>query len=644
MGEISLKLSQIIRENILMLPVVVLSIILNFVNLQIEGYGNEYYAAAVRSMLSNSKNFFFNSFDPAGFVSVDKPPVGLWIQSASAYLLGYSGWSIILPQALAGVLCVVMLYFMVKSSFGRTAGFIAALVLALTPVFVATSRNNTMDNLMILVVLWACLVSYKASYRNKPALFMLASILIGIGFNIKMLQAYMVIPAVYGVFLLSRFIPFRKRVVYALLSCFLMFAVSISWSLTVDKTPEDERPYVGSSRDNSVLELILGHNGLKRLDRTGDVKTQHGTPGAPPVNCIQNPGLPGPQETGRAGIARLFNRQLAAQAAWLLPLALSAFLLPTSIDYSKKLAVVQWFLYLVPMAAYFSFTTGLFHRYYLSTMAPATAALSGIAVVRLRQEYKKGSTAGWALPAAIFITACVQAYIISTQQFIPHTLIAVILAPGVIGPLVLVSGRINSLKINNRMTSIAGACAMAALLIAPAVWSLAPVIYGTGGNLPDAEFPNSRAHHGTDMVMSGTRLIRFLKENRSDAEFLAAAADAKGIASRIIILTGEPVMAVGGFTGNDEILTLESFLRVVREGRVKYFLIPRPTQNKRINMPHAEGMAGGHAGNAGIIHWVLKNGRPVDPRLWEEGGLPGGRYILMDISQGEQLKINIFYK
>lgn len=636
-----MKILQKAKEDILLLPVAGVSLILNFANLSIEGYGNEYYAAAVRSMLSSFRNFFFNSFDPAGFVSVDKPPVGLWIQSASAYLLGYSGWSVILPQALAGVMCVVMLYFMVKSSFGRPAGLIAALVLAVTPIFVATSRNNTMDNLMIFVVLSACWLSYEASHGNKPGLFILASVLIGIGFNIKMLQAYMVIPAVYGIFLLSGFVNVRKRVVYALMSCVLMVAVSLSWPLAVDQTPEDERPYAGSSQDNSVLELVFGHNGLKRLSSAGNGNLKHGTPEkAHPVDCIQNPGLPGPQETGRAGIARLFNRQLAAQAAWLLPLALSGLLLLPSIDSKKKTAVVQWFLYLVPMAVYFSFTTGLFHRYYLSTMAPATAALSGISAVHLWKEYKKGSTAGWALPAVILITAGIQAYIISTQQFIPHTLTAVVLVPAAIGFSVLLSGRICSFKIKDRLAGTACACAMTALLIAPAVWSLAPVIYGTGGNLPAAEFPDKRQkgmNGGINMNTSGTRLIHFLEENRAEAQFLAATVDAKGIASRIIIQTGEPVMAVGGFTGTDEILTLESFLRIVREGRVKYFLVPRQPQGKRIDMPPA----GGHAGNAEIVHWVLKNGRPVDPRLWEERGLPGGGYILMDISQ-EKLKQLIY--
>lgn len=72
------------------------------------GLGNEYYAAAVGSMLQGASNFFVGSFDPVGFATVDKPPVALWIQAASTRLLGFGGLSILLPQALMGVASVVL--------------------------------------------------------------------------------------------------------------------------------------------------------------------------------------------------------------------------------------------------------------------------------------------------------------------------------------------------------------------------------------------------------------------------------------------------------------------------------------------------------------------------------------------------------
>src|SRR3954470_23879142 len=113
--------------------VLTLSAFLNLFHLTNVGYGIPYYAAAVKNMLSSWHNFFFVSFD-AGFVSVDKPPLGLWFQAASAYLFGFHGPSLMLPQGIAGVLSVAVLYHLVRRSFGLVAGLLAALVLALTPI------------------------------------------------------------------------------------------------------------------------------------------------------------------------------------------------------------------------------------------------------------------------------------------------------------------------------------------------------------------------------------------------------------------------------------------------------------------------------------------------------------------------------
>src|SRR5438477_5017704 len=115
-----------------------------------QGDGNLYYAAAVRSMLTSWHNFFFVSFDPGGFVSVDKPPLGFWIETVSAKLFGFSGLSLLLPEALAGVLSVAVLYRLVARVWGRGAGLLAALFLAVTPVSVVTARHNTIDSLLVL--------------------------------------------------------------------------------------------------------------------------------------------------------------------------------------------------------------------------------------------------------------------------------------------------------------------------------------------------------------------------------------------------------------------------------------------------------------------------------------------------------------
>ncbi|NFE18923.1 glycosyltransferase family 39 protein [Clostridium botulinum] len=263
------------KENIALSLILILSLILNLVNLNIEGYANQYYAAGVKSMTLSLKNFFFISFDPASFVSIDKPPLGFWIQAIFAKIFGFSGWSIILPQAIAGVVSVGLIYVIVKRSFGTAASLISAICLAVTPVFVAVSRNNTCDNLLVLTLLLACLVLSKAAEKGKLKYLLISLAIIGIGFNIKMLQAYMIIPAIYITYLLSNAVSFKKRIVHLMAGTIILILVSLSWAFIVDLIPEGNRPYVGSSTNNSVMELIIGHNGLERLG-IGSKSTQGG--------------------------------------------------------------------------------------------------------------------------------------------------------------------------------------------------------------------------------------------------------------------------------------------------------------------------------------------------------------------------------
>jgi 4-amino-4-deoxy-L-arabinose transferase-like glycosyltransferase len=85
-----------------LIGVLLLAAFLRLLRLSQEGFANLYYAAGVQSMLTSWHNFFFAAFDAAGFVTIDKPPLGLWVQAASATLLGFHGWALLLPQALAG--------------------------------------------------------------------------------------------------------------------------------------------------------------------------------------------------------------------------------------------------------------------------------------------------------------------------------------------------------------------------------------------------------------------------------------------------------------------------------------------------------------------------------------------------------------
>ena len=111
-------------------------------------------------MTSSWHNFLYGAFDPAGVMTVDKPPLALWVQAASAKVFGFSSLSMLVPQALMGVAAVALVYDLTRRVCGRPAGFVAGLVLALTPISVAIARHNNPDALLVLccvAALW-CVV------------------------------------------------------------------------------------------------------------------------------------------------------------------------------------------------------------------------------------------------------------------------------------------------------------------------------------------------------------------------------------------------------------------------------------------------------------------------------------------------------
>lgn len=264
-----------LRPDFWLLATALIALFLNGWNIWSEKYANTYYTVAVASMLENFHNFFYASLDSAGSVTVDKPPVAFWIQTISAWLFGLHGWSVILPQALAGVGSVFLIYLLIKPTFGVWAARIAAFAMAVTPVAVAVSRTNNIDSLLVFTLLLASWLLLRAVQRGGMWSLLGAFAVIGIGFNMKMLQAYMVLPAFYLFYLLAAKYGWKKKILSLVAATAVVAAVSVSWAVVVDSVPASERPFIGSSGTNSVLNLAFGYNGVARL--TGERST--GAPG-----------------------------------------------------------------------------------------------------------------------------------------------------------------------------------------------------------------------------------------------------------------------------------------------------------------------------------------------------------------------------
>ncbi len=246
---------------------------LNFWGLNSIGYPNTYYAAAVKSMIQSWHNFFFVAFDPGGFVTIDKPPLGFWFQAISAKILGYSGFSLLLPEALAGIGSVAMLYILVRRVFGAPAGLLAALFMALTPILVATSRSNIIDSTLVFFLLLGAWAVSRAVETGRLRRLLLCAVLVGLGFNIKMMEAFLVVPAFGLMYLLGAKLRWRTKALHLFLATIVLLSVSLSWAAAVDLTPASQRPWVDSTSTNSELDLAIGYNGLERLLGQGSAAT-----------------------------------------------------------------------------------------------------------------------------------------------------------------------------------------------------------------------------------------------------------------------------------------------------------------------------------------------------------------------------------
>ena len=554
--------------------VLVLAAFLRLWRLEANGFGTEYYAAGVRSALQGGALLFYNSFDPAGFLSLDKPPVAFWIQAAFAKVLGFSGWTIHLPQALAGVASVALLYRLVRRPFGIAAATIAALLLALTPIAVAIDRSNNTDSWLVLFLLLAAW----AALRGRGGSLVLTMALLGVAFNAKMLAALVCGPALLVGWWAAGTLDLRRRLGWMVAAGVTLAVVSLSWSLAFDLTPRDRRPYAGSTEGNSMLELAVAHNGLERFVRVRALESRT-VPTALPFELY---------DAVPVGALRLATPRLAAQFAWLLPLSLIGLFLVRRRDRIDA-SLVLWGVWLFTYGIVFSAAGGIFHLYYLSALAPPVAALAGLGAVRL---WRRGP--GW---LAIGLGLCAAWQIYPTGESLGW------MSPWLAAPAVAIVVAILTLVRGKRPPALVGSVA---LLILPAAWAASTIFSPGNLTLPSASLARwlglddgrgpllSRNYIA---LSSDPKLLDFLTTHRGEARFIVAA-PTTGLVAPVIVRTGLPAMAYGGFFGNEPILTAEAFAEKVKRGEVRYALL------------------GGLTRPNPITRWVRANGRLVEPSEW----------------------------
>ncbi len=333
--------------------ILLLSVVLNTHRIAQNGWANTFYSASVKSMLGSWHNFFYASFDPGGLVTIDKPPLGVWVQVLSAKLFGFAPLSLLLPEAIIGTLTVALLYAVLARRLGQLAALAAALALAVIPIFVAVSRDNGVDPLLIALMLLACACALRSLERGRVAWLLGSAALIGLAFNTKTLAAYLAVPGIALGWLVCAPTSLPRRLLALAAFGAVLGVVSFAWIAAVEFTPASQRPYIGSSTNNTELGLTFEYNGFGRVEGEvggpGKIPTRAGglVPAAPrrsPSRPVQ-PGAVFKQPTappskylpdgryryptafgGNTGPLRLFDSELGGQAAWLLPLALFGLL------------------------------------------------------------------------------------------------------------------------------------------------------------------------------------------------------------------------------------------------------------------------------------------------------------------------------
>lgn len=526
-----------------------------------------YYTPAVVSMSESLRNFVFGAYDSAGLSGIDKIPGSLWPQALSVAVFGTSAWSIVLPGLLATVATIAVLYLTATLWRGRVAGLAAAAVYATMPLAAALSKSNVPE---VWFALALCIVAYltmRAVRSGRLVWLLAAGLAVAAAFQVKMLEAWMVYPALALAYLVAAPRPRWTRVWHTLVAGLVSIAASLWWIVLVTVTPAAERPWVGGTADNSAWSMVFGYNGFGRV--TGAQGT-----------FIAN-------FAGDAGLSRLVGSQVGADVAWFLPLAVVAGVLGLVLAVRSRDRVrfggsVFATVWLVPVALTMAYSAGI-HTFYVAAFAPAIALLVGGLVPDAR-ELSRSAAGRLGVAALLAGQAAWTCWLVLRLGDHPW-LVGVVAAATCLGLALFLGGR-----------RVGLALAALALLAAPLTWTLgttgslnatnpsagtssAPGGPGVGGppSGPAGRAPGSGGRGGGGGSASfdnaaATELRTWLESHSAGSTYLVAADSS--VAGDLVLAGARGVVALGGgFHGSDPTPTADQLAEWVESGQLRYVVV-----------------------------------------------------------------------
>jgi 4-amino-4-deoxy-L-arabinose transferase-like glycosyltransferase len=619
-----------------LLGVLALTAVLYTWGLDRNGNANDFYAAAVLAGTKSWKAFFFGALDAGSFITVDKPPAALWLMALSGRLFGFSSWSMLLPEALLGVASVALVADVVRRTAGAVAAVVAAVVMALTPVAVLMFRFNNPDALLTFLMVAAAWLLLRSLQTGRTRWLLVAAAVLGLAFLTKYLQAYVVLPAMVLTYLLLGPRTWPRRLGELVAAAGVLVVSSGWWVAIVTLVPASQRPFIGGSTDNSVLNLVFGYDGFSRIFGAFGSFVGGAARGAGRAFAGGGgPGGGGGGFGGQAGLLRLFNDQSSGEISWLLPLAAAALIAGLWFHRRSprtdlaRVGYVLWGGWLLTHVLVFSLMSGIFHPYYEVAMAPGIAGLVGAGVVdlwRLRSRSYFGAILG---AAGLVVTGWWGAQLLArTPSFLPglgtaELVVAVAAAAVLLVPRSVLSG---IPRLAARAPAAALAVGVAAVLLGPGAYAIDNVTRVEQGSIPSSGpgvasdrggfqggtppagflrggFPGGAippgggaGGPGGDGGGTSSTLISYLESHQGGATWLVAVGSSNQ-AAPIELATGKPVMAMGGFSGSDPAMTVSELQALVRSGQLRYVM--------------TGGQGGPGGGSQAVTAWVTRHGKLV---------------------------------